>query len=79
MALRMPCKLYLVGRFVSKNRCAELCPSYTQLALWWSFFEFASASVRSGDILSGYIYLSTGSNSVIGFVQGINGVVQVCW
>lgn len=48
-----------------------------QLALWWSLFENASASVRSGDIFSGFIYLISGSNSTVGYIQGINGCMQV--
>ena len=47
-----------------------------QLALWWSLFENASASVRSGDIFSGFIYLISGSNSTVGYIQGINGCMQ---
>jgi hypothetical protein len=47
-----------------------------QLALWWCLFENASASVRSGDIFSGFIYLISGSNSTVGFIQGINGCMQ---
>ena len=54
------------------SRCDTL-----QLALWWCLFENASASVRSGDIFSGFIYLISGSNSTVGFIQGINGCMQV--
>ena len=49
---------------------------HLQLALWWSLFENASASVRSGDIFSGFIYLISGSNSTVGYIQGINGCMQ---
>lgn len=28
--------------------------------------------------MSAFIYLSTGSNSSVGFIQGINGIMQVC-
>ena len=51
---------------------------HLQLALWWSLFENASASVRSGDIFSGFIYLISGSNSTVGYIQGINGCMQAC-
>jgi hypothetical protein len=44
--------------------------------MWWCLFENASASVRSGDIFSGFIYLISGSNSTVGFIQGINGCMQ---
>ena len=40
--------------------------SRAQFALWWALFENASASVRSGDIFSAYVYLLTGSNSWVG-------------
>ena len=49
-----------------------------QLILLWSFAETASASLRAGDVMSAFIYLSTGSNSTVGFIQGINGIMQVC-
>ena len=48
-----------------------------QIALVWTLFETGSASVRSGAILSAYIYLCTGSNSTVGYVQGITGIAQV--
>ncbi len=44
-----------------------------QLVLMWTLFETGSASVRSGAILSAYIYLCTGSNSTVGYVQGVKG------
>ena len=34
-------------------------------------------SVRSGDCLSAFVYLVKGSNSWVGYVQGINGIMQV--
>ncbi len=48
-----------------------------QLVLMWTLFETGSASVRSGAILSAYIYLCTGSNSTVGYVQGVTGIAQV--
>ncbi|DBB11009.1 TPA: hypothetical protein ACH3X3_006490 [Trebouxia sp. C0006] len=48
-----------------------------KLALIWTLFETGSASVRSGAILSAYIYLCTGSNSTVGYVQGITGIAQM--
>ena len=48
-----------------------------QLVLIWTLFETGSASVRSGAILSAYIYLCTGSNSAVGYVQGVTGIAQV--
>ena len=33
-------------------------------------------SVRSGDCLSAFVYLVKGSNSWVGYVQGINGIMQ---
>ena len=53
-------------------------PGMLQLILLWSFAETASASLRAGDVMSAFIYLSTGSNSSVGFIQGINGIMQVC-
>ena len=50
---------------------------YAQVALVWSLFETGSASVRSGAVLSAYIYLCTDRNSTVGYVQGITGVAQV--
>lgn len=47
-----------------------------QLGLSFTFFETASASIRSGEILSAYIYLITKSNSFVGYVQGVNGILQ---
>ena len=38
--------------------------------------ETASQSVRSGDILSGYLFLLSNSTSTVGYIQGINGVLQ---
>ena len=32
--------------------------------------------MRSGDIFSGFIYLISGSNSTVGYIQGINGCMQ---
>ena len=48
-----------------------------QLGLFWTVVETASMSIRSGDVLSAYIYLLTGTNSDVGFVQGVNGGMQV--
>jgi len=48
-----------------------------QLGLAWTALELASVSVRSGDCLSAFVYLVKGSNSWVGYVQGINGVMQV--
>ncbi|CAL8471361.1 g10903 [Coccomyxa elongata] len=48
-----------------------------KLALWWTLFENASASLRSGDIFSAFIYLYTNSNSTVGYIQGINGILQL--
>ena len=48
-----------------------------QLGLTWTALELASVSVRSGDCLSAFVYLVKGSNSWIGYVQGINGIMQV--
>lgn len=47
-----------------------------QLALHWSLWENFSASIRSGDVLSAYLYLLTGDNAVVGYVQGANGILQ---
>ena len=33
--------------------------------------------MRSGDCLSAFVYLVKGSNSWVGYVQGINGIMQV--
>ena len=48
-----------------------------QLALWWAALENASASVRSGDIFSAFVFLVTNSNSWVGYIQGVNGCCQV--
>jgi len=48
-----------------------------RLSLWWTVVENVSASVRSGDAVSAYLYLLTKKNSVVGFVQGINGIMQL--
>ena len=51
-----------------------------RLANAFSVVETASMSMRSGDVLSVYILLLSGDrigNRIIGFVQGINGVLQV--
>lgn len=48
-----------------------------QLGLAWTALELASVSVRSGDCLSAFVYLVKGSNSWVGYVQGINGIMQV--
>ena len=48
----------------------------TRLGLLYTVFEFASQSVRSGDVLSGYLFLVTDRNSTVGFIQGVNGVLQ---
>ena len=50
---------------------------FLQIALVWSVFETGSASVRSGAVLSAYIYLCTNRNSTVGYVQGITGISQV--
>lgn len=49
----------------------------SQLTFWWSWFENLSASVRSGDALSAYIYLISRRTSTVGIIQGINGISQV--
>ena len=49
----------------------------TQLALWFNLLETASASVRSGDALSAYVFLVTRSNAAVGYVQGFHGIAQV--
>lgn len=48
-----------------------------KIALIWTLFETGSASVRSGAVLSQYIYLCSGSNSTVGYVQGITGIAQM--
>lgn len=50
---------------------------FSQIALIWSLFETGSASVRSGAVLSAYIYLCTNRNSTVGYVQGVTGIAQV--
>ena len=52
-------------------------PTSQQLALWFNLLETASASVRSGDALSAYVFLVTRSNAAVGYVQGFNGIAQV--
>lgn len=52
-------------------------PLPRQLALWFNLLETGSASVRSGDALSAYVYLVTKSNAAVGYVQGFNGIAQV--
>lgn len=52
-------------------------PWFVQLSLWWTLLETGSQSIRSGDILSAYAFLSTGSNVEVGYIQGVNGVMQV--
>ncbi len=54
----------------------EMNPN-VRLSLWWTVAENVSGSIRSGDALSAYIYLITQRNSVVGFVQGINGTLQL--
>lgn len=48
-----------------------------RLTLWWTWVETASSSIRSGDVLSAFIYLRTGDNSVVGYIQGVNGAMQL--
>jgi hypothetical protein len=49
-----------------------------RLGYLFSTLETASMSTRSGDVLSVYILLLTGSRTdVIGYVQGVNGMMQV--
>ena len=48
-----------------------------QLGLIYTALEIASASVRSGDCMSAFIFLNSGSNSWVGYVQGVNGIMQV--
>uniref|UniRef100_A0A1D1ZV67 Major facilitator superfamily (MFS) profile domain-containing protein n=1 Tax=Auxenochlorella protothecoides TaxID=3075 RepID=A0A1D1ZV67_AUXPR len=48
-----------------------------KLTFWWSWFENLSASVRSGDALSAYIYLISRRTSTVGIIQGINGISQL--
>lgn len=65
---------------IPSNLKPKLCHTYfcsAQIALLWTLFETGSSSVRSGAILSQYIYLCTHSNSTVGFVQGITGIAQV--
>ena len=75
------CKTPLVLSCRTSAKCWYACldkgSCASQLALWWSSFENASASVRSGDIFSAFIYLLTGRNSIVGYIQGVNGIMQV--
>lgn len=48
-----------------------------RLSLWWTVVENVSGSIRAGDALSAYLFLLTKKNSVVGFVQGINGILQL--
>ena len=48
-----------------------------RLSLWWTVLENVSGSVRAGDALSAYVYLLTKRNSVVGYIQGINGIMQL--
>jgi MFS family permease len=51
--------------------------SNVRLTLWWTWVETASSSIRSGDVLSAFIYLRTGDNSTVGYIQGVNGAMQL--
>ncbi|KAL3153180.1 hypothetical protein ABBQ38_011931 [Trebouxia sp. C0009 RCD-2024] len=55
----------------------SVCTHNVKVALVWSVFETGSASVRSGAVLSAYIYLCTNRNSTVGYVQGITGIAQM--
>lgn len=48
-----------------------------KLGLAWTVAETASASIRSGDVLSAYLFLLSGNNRDVGFVQGVNGSMQL--
>lgn len=48
-----------------------------RLSLWWTVLENVSGSIRAGDSLSAFVYLLTGKNSTVGFIQGVNGVMQL--
>lgn len=47
------------------------------MTLWWTLLETASSSLRSGDILSAYLHLQTGSYTTVGYAQGIIGASQL--
>lgn len=40
-----------------------------RVSLVWSLLENVSASMRSGDVMSAYLYLLTKSNAAVGVVQ----------
>ncbi|KAK9790334.1 hypothetical protein WJX73_002596 [Symbiochloris irregularis] len=48
-----------------------------KLGLIWTTLETASMSCRSGDVLSGFLFLKTKENSIVGFIQGVNGLMQL--
>ena len=75
--LRYSSDQYSTSRAHSKQHESLNHDDVLQIALIWTLFETGSASVRSGAILSAYIYLCTGSNSTVGYVQGITGIAQV--
>ncbi|KAK9820228.1 hypothetical protein WJX72_007681 [[Myrmecia] bisecta] len=52
-------------------------PHNIKLSLLYTLLETASANIRVGDIFSAYIHLRTGSNAVVGYIQGVNGILQM--
>ncbi|GAB4814040.1 hypothetical protein N2152v2_001086 [Parachlorella kessleri] len=48
-----------------------------KLSLLFSLFEEFSGSVRSGDVMSAYLYLITKDNSIVGYTQGLSGIAQL--
>ncbi len=42
---------------------------WPQLLLWFTLLETAATGVATGDILSAYIYLLSGSNATVGYIQ----------
>ena len=48
-----------------------------RLGIAWTAVEFASRTVRGGDIVSVLLFQQTGSHAAVGYVQGVNGIMQL--
>mmetsp|Transcript_10910 Transcript_10910/g.32698 ORF Transcript_10910/g.32698 Transcript_10910/m.32698 type:complete len:477 (-) Transcript_10910:470-1900(-) len=67
-----------LGDWVSTRRRKYDAANFNvKLLLWFTFLETAATSVSTGDILSAYLFMLSGSNATVGYIQGVKGTAMM--
>ena len=63
------CLMQCTQKFPLAPPASTLLAFWPQLLLWFTLLETAATGVSTGDILSAYLYLLSGSNATVGYIQ----------